>query len=155
MKDIQGLDTKRIGTGGEYVVTGKLLLSGIDAHRVNEDYYPYDIMACLPGAPDKLIKIQVQTSNEIKDGFVQFDLKKSNTNTKGTKNSSYKESDVDFFALYAVKRDKIYMVPFDKATSSCFRVRFEKAKNGQSTGTHWESEYTIDKFKEAVLSMVA
>ena len=155
MKEELSLDAKRIGTGGEYMVTGKLLLNGIDAHRVNEDYYPYDIVTCCDESHEKMVKIQVKTAMHSKAGFVQFELKKKNCYTKKTGDVSYSNDDVDYYALYSVERDKVYMVPYAEASSSKFRVRFEEPKIKQTSRIHWESEYTIEKFKQAILAKAA
>ena len=109
-------------------------------------YIPYgdneraDLIAEFNG---KLNKIQVKTSVDIKNGTVVFDLNSSTTHRGGGRHT-YTKDEVDYFACYNLSRDKVYLIPIEKASSSAMIIRFEQPKSKQTHKINWEADYLFE-----------
>lgn len=93
---------------------------------------------------NKLYKIQVKSPTVKEDGSViDFATSTSHTNSKGTKNISYLETDVDFFATYY--NNQCYLIPYKDCGKRTQRLRLVPPKNGQTNGIKFAKDYTLDK----------
>ena len=103
------MTTKEQGIIGQAKVLSQFESLGIPVSIPFGDNLPYDLIIDVYG---KLYKIQVKTSSQTKDGKTDFGIKRNRNNTNKTYISYYNKNDVDFYALYAINRDKVFLVPF-------------------------------------------
>lgn len=99
----------------------------------------YDLVADIN---DKLYKIQIKTGTFKENTYLEFATSTSHTNSKGTKNTSYKKNEVDFFAT--VYENQAYLVPFDKCGKRSQRLRFVPVKNKQKDGILFAKDYLLE-----------
>ena len=87
------------------------------------------------------MRIQVKYSND-KNGSITLKLEKSGPNGY---RYTYTEDDVDWFAIYSPKFEKIAWVSSKEACKTkSFAARIIKPKNNQQSGVHFIEDYTID-----------
>lgn len=93
----------------------------------------------------KLNKIQVKTSEKIKDGTITWGIK-SLTGTKGNyKVHYYDSSEIDYFALYNVETGLLLLVPITEIsarTTISFTYPFKPCKH---TKQHNWQDYIMDE----------
>ena len=68
----------------------------------------------------------------------------SSTIHRGGGRHIYTNDEVDYFACYNLERDKVYIIPIDKAPKSAMIIRFEKPKSGQNSKINWEADYLFE-----------
>lgn len=140
------MDTKRIGNIGEAKVLAKFVELGIPVYIPFGDNEKADLIAEFGG---HLNKIQVKTSSVSSAGQTSFNLTSSTSHRSGGKKNKYSNEEVDYFALYSVTRDKIYLLKAPNTPLNSIAIRYEPTKNGQSNGVRMENDYLI----ETVLGM--
>ena len=90
----------------------------------------------------KLYKIQVKTSTPKEDNaFIEFATSTSHTNTQGTKNLSYSEEDVDYFAT--MYNNECYLIPHSACGRRAQRLRLIPTKNGQTKGILFAKDFLL------------
>lgn len=136
------MTTKEQGIIGQAKVLSQFESLGIPVSIPFGDNLPYDLIIDVYG---KLYKIQVKTSSQTKDGKTDFGIKRNRNNTNKTYISYYNKNDVDFYALYAINRDKVFLVPFQEAGVSSIIIRYEYPKNNQLLKVKMEQDYSIQK----------
>ena len=136
------MTTKEQGIIGQARVLSEFESLGISVSIPFGDNLPYDLIIDVYG---KLYKVQVKTSTQTKDGKTDFGIKKNRINTKNTYISHYKENEVDFYALYAINRNKVFLIPFQEAASNSIVIRYEYPKNNQISKIKMEEDYSIQK----------
>ena len=134
--------TKDQGILGESQVLAKFVSLGIPVSIPFGDNCSYDLIAEFNG---KLNKIQVKTSIQTAEGKTVFELSRKRINTSNTYIKAYDSNEIDYFALYSVVRNKIYLIPIEEAPSKAISIRFEPTKNNQPI-LHSEEKYLIDNF---------
>ena len=133
------MDTKSVGNIGEAKVLCKFVELGVPVYLPFGDNERSDLIADFNG---KLNRIQVKTSIKAEDGKMVFDLTSSTTHRSNGIKHKYTRNEVDYFACYNVTRDKIFLIPVEEPRSA-ITIRYEKPKNGQINGIHFEEEYLI------------
>ena len=136
------MTTKEQGIIGQAKVLSEFESLGVNVSIPFGDNLPYDLIIDVKG---KLYKVQVKTSSQTKDGKTDFGIKKNRINTKESYISYYNQNEVDYYALYAILRDKIFLVPFEEAGSSDITIRYELQKNNQLGKIKMEEDYSISK----------
>lgn len=136
------INTKRIGNIGEAKVLAKFVELGISVYIPFGDNERADMIAEFDG---KLQKIQVKTSIGCKDGQVTFSLVSSTNHRKNGSNHKYTSDEVDYFALYSLQRDCVYLLKVPEEPLRSITIRYEPAKNGQSCGVKFEKEMLIER----------
>lgn len=136
------MNTKRIGNIGEAKVLCKFVELGIPVYIPFGDNERADLIAEFNG---KLNKIQIKTSLKAEDGKMVFDLVSSTTHRNNGVKHVYDETEIDYFACYNVARDKLFLIPIEKAPNTAITIRYEKPKNNQVKGIIFEHEYEIDR----------
>lgn len=136
------INTKRIGNIGEAKVLAKFVELGIPVYIPFGDNERADMIAEFDG---KLQKIQVKTSVGSKDGQVTFSLVSSTRHCKNGLAHKYTSSEVDYFALYSLQRDCVYLLKVPEEPLRSVAIRYEPAKNGQSCGVRFEKEMLIER----------
>lgn len=97
-----GSKTKQIGTIGEQVVVAEFLKNNINVLLPIGDNLPYDMLIEING---NFKKIQVKTTEYVKDGKMKFSTNKSNPHTKV--NKKYTVAEIDLFAFYCIENGYI------------------------------------------------
>lgn len=92
----------------------------------------------------KLNKIQVKTSIKSKNGCSIFDLTSSTAHRTNGGRRKYSNSEIDYFALYSLDRDKIYLMKAPDNPMTAITIRFEDTKSGKKIGVNYESDFLIE-----------
>ena len=74
---------------------------------------------------------------------MRFDLTSSTVHRSQGIKHKYTTEEIDYFACYNIERDKIFLVPIDEPRTT-ITIRYEKPKNSQVKGLHFEDDYLID-----------
>jgi hypothetical protein len=136
------LNTKQIGNIGESAVLAKFCQKGIPVYQSFGDNEKADLIAEFHG---KLNKIQVKTCLHTTNGCSEFHIDWKQMTNGSRHRAYYTSSDIDYFALYSVERDKIFLVPIqDVLNKDSIIIRFQKPKNNQLKGIIFEDTYFID-----------
>ena len=91
----------------------------------------------------KLYKIQVKTGTvKENNSYIEFATSTSHTNGQGTKNLTYSNEDVDFFAT--MYKNQCYLVPKNICGNRNQRLRLIPTKNGQTKGITFAKDYHLE-----------
>lgn len=135
------MNSKRIGNIGEAKVLAKFVEMGIPIYIPFGDDEKADLIAEFDG---KLNKIQVKTSIKLKNGCSIFDLTSSTAHRTNGERRKYLNSEIDYFALYSLDRDKIYLMKVPDNPMSAITIRFEDTKSGMKSRVNYESDFLIE-----------
>lgn len=135
------MNSKRIGNIGEAKVLAKFVEMGIPIYIPFGDDEKADLVAEFNG---KLNKIQVKTSIKYKNGCSIFDLTSSTAHRTNGGRRKYSNSEIDYFALYSLDRDKIYLMKAPDNPMTAITIRFEDTKSGKKIGVNYESDFLIE-----------
>ena len=103
-------NNKLIGNIGESKVIAKFCEFGIPIFIPFGDNERIDLIAQFFG---KLNRIQIKTSSVDNGEYVIFPTSSSYNHTTNKHRQFYDKSMIDYFALYNIKRDQIYIIPVD------------------------------------------
>ena len=134
------MTTKEEGILGEAKVLSKFIELGVPISIPFGDNCSYDLIAEFNG---KLQKIQVKTSAQTHNGCTSFRVRKVRINRNQNIIKNYTKEEVDYYALYSIKRDKIFLVKFDDVKDS-INIRFEEPKKKQGKSLKFEEDCLID-----------
>lgn len=135
------MNSKRIGNIGEAKVLAKFVEMGIPIYIPFGDDEKADLIAEFDG---KLNKIQVKTSIKSKNGCSIFDLTSSTAHRTNGERRKYLNSEIDYFALYSLDRDKIYLMKVPDNPMSAITIRFEDTKSGMKSRVNYEYDFLIE-----------
>ena len=135
------MNSKRIGNIGEAKVLAKFVEMGIPIYIPFGDDEKADLVAEFNG---KLSKIRVKTSIKSKNGCSIFDLTSSTAHRTNGGRRKYSNSEIDYFALYSLDRDKIYLMKAPDNPMTAITIRFEDTKSGKKIGVNYESDFLIE-----------
>lgn len=135
------MNSKRIGNIGEAKVLAKFVEMGIPVYIPFGDDEKADLIAEFN---DKLNKIQVKTSIKSKNGCSLFDLTSSTAHRTNGGRRKYSNSEIDYFALYSLDRDKIYLMKAPDDPMTAITIRFDDTKSGKKIGVNYESDFLIE-----------
>ena len=144
----------QVGKLGEIKAIKRLIQYGIPVYIPLIDSYGADLIADIGG---RLLKIQVKSSSrQSPNGSVQFELRRTGTryNAHGTlvmDKRTYEAEDIDYFILYNVPDDDLYMIKNTGIRS--FTVR---KSNGDNYKKHpqvnYSRNYEFDRILEILQS---
>ena len=144
---IKTKSTSRIGKLGEYKVAEKFISRDIPTYLPMTEAEEADIVAEFGG---KLQKVQVKTSNMLsgaRSEAVVFSLTNSDHHVNRGKllesRKKYSTSAVDYFALYSLPDDEVYLVKNDGEIKNMY-IRHEYPISGQRKNIHLAKDYEID-----------
>lgn len=101
----------------------------------------YDFIA---DKDNKLLRVQVKSSSWVdatKTAFM-FYTRSAHINSKGVKQQTYDENQIDYFATFF--ENKCYIVPVQECSISK-TLRFQPPKTGQLKGINFAADYELDK----------
>lgn len=138
------MTTKQIGNIGEAKVLSELVRLGIPVYLPFGDNEKADLIAEFNG---KLNKIQVKSSQKIIEDKVKFSLVSSTMHRQNGVKHIYTENEIDYFALYNLERDKVYLVSINEEglPKSEVTIRFNPPKTKNQFKTFLEEDYLIEK----------
>lgn len=135
------MESKRIGNIGEAKVIAKFVEHGFPVYIPFGDNEKADIVVEIDG---KLCRVQVKTAAGCKNGRIEFDLTSSTILHKNTVRRKYSNGEVDYFALYSIVRDKVYLLKVNDKIPSSICIRYEETGNKQSVGVKYECDYLFE-----------
>ena len=139
------LNTKSIGNIGEAKVLAWFVTHNIPTYLPFGDNERADLVAEFN---NKLNKIQVKTSNSIKNNTINFDLfsRVHSITIKGNthKNLYYDDTEIDYYALYNMITDEIYFIKSSEINTKSIRLRLLSPKNNQYKNVKYAKDYLID-----------
>lgn len=146
-KELKTNSTARIGKIGEFEVAAKFAKRDIPVYLPMTEAEEADMIVEFGG---KLQKIQVKTSNQlcgVNNDAIKFSLTNSDHKVShgkiSPKNKTYNQNNVDYFALYSLPDDEVYLVKNDGIkTGIC--IRDEYPSTGQKANINLASDYNID-----------
>ena len=138
------MTTKQIGNIGEAKVLSEFVRLGIPVYLPFGDNEKADLIAEFNG---KLNKIQVKSSQKIIEDKVKFSLVSSTMHRQNGVKHIYTENEIDYFALYNLERDKVYLISINEEglPKSEVTIRFNPPKNKNQFKTFLEEDYLIEK----------
>lgn len=136
------MNSKRVGNIGEAKVLCKFVELGIPVYIPFGDNEKADLIAEFNG---KLNKIQVKTSEKVKDGKMIFSLVSSTLHRRNGVKHIYTNNEIDYFACYNIERDEIFLIKKEDAPNNAITIRYESSKNSQTKNINYYSSYLIDK----------
>lgn len=138
------MTTKQIGNIGEARVLSEFVRLGIPVYLPFGDNEKADLIAEFNG---KLNKIQVKSSQKIIEDKVRFSLVSSTMHRQNGVKHIYTENEIDYFALYNLERDKVYLISINEEglPKSEVTIRFNPPKNKNQFKTFLEEDYLIEK----------
>lgn len=116
------MNTKRIGNIGEAKVLAKFVELGIPVYIPFGENESADLIAEFNG---KLQKVQVKTSTKYQEGYTNFNLVSTCFKGNSSYHHTYDETDIDYFALYSIPLDEIYLIHVNDSSSGSIRIRKE------------------------------
>ncbi len=131
------MNSKAVGQRTEAIILAEFLKRGEIVLMPFGDNERYDIVLDRDG---EFIRVQCKTARYIK-GCVEFSTSSSQTH-RGRGHQNY-IGQADLFAAYCPALDKVYLVPVNAAPTSNMFLRVEPAKNNQTIGVRWASEYEM------------
>ena len=143
------MNSKRIGNIGEVKVLSKFVELGIPVYIPFGDNEKADLIAEFHG---KLNKIQVKTSSKTDGSSILFNLTTSTTHRTNGYKHKYSPEEVDYFALYNLERNSVYLVKNNKdKLFTNIRIRFVKPKNNQIKDINLESDYLLENVLQEII----
>ena len=93
---------------------------------------------------NELIRVQVKSSSWTDDEHkaFMFYARSAHINSKGVKQQTYDETQIDYFATFF--EGKCYVIPVAECSTQK-TLRFEPPKTGQLKGINFATDYEIDK----------
>lgn len=138
------MTTKQIGNIGEAKVLSEFVHLGIPVYLPFGDNEKADLIAEFNG---KLNKIQVKSSQKIIEDKVRFSLVSSTMHRQNGVKHIYTENEIDYFALYNLERDKVYLISINEEglPKNEVTIHFNPPKSKNQFKTFLEEDYLIEK----------
>ena len=130
---------KQIGIIGEQILIAEFIKHGINVLLPIGDNSPYDIVIELNGI---FYKVQVKTTEHIKNGKMIFSTNKSNPYTKI--NKKYTSNEIDLLGFYCIENGYIGLMSVYNCTSKDTILRVDTPKNNQFEKIKMASNYKFD-----------
>ena len=131
------MTTKQLGNIGEAKTLSKFVEMGIPVYVPFGDNEKSDLISEFNG---KLNKIQVKTSEKIKDSIITFSLVSSTMHRKDGVKHKYTKEEIDYFSLYNLEADMLLLVPIEILDGKCaisFKLEWSPSKN-QYEALNWK-----------------
>lgn len=132
-------NSKQLGLLGELKAQYDFIKAGYSVSCPLGDYCSYDLIA---EKNNKILKIQVKTTEKIKEGKMIFSLKSKNYYV----DKYYTEKDADYFYLYCLENEQGYLLPVKNVPQGgSWYLRTEPPKNHQTANINFDYNYLFDK----------
>lgn len=121
-------NSRAVGNIGESIAVSEFVKRELPVFLPFGQNTPVDILVYLN---EKFLKIQVKTTEEVKNGVMEFDISRTNGFTGRRK--TYEKNEVDYFFLYCVENDFRGLISYEDLNSRySLRIRCEQTKNRQA-----------------------
>jgi len=130
-------NTKLIGNIGEAKALSKFVELEIPVLLPFGDNERYDMVIDLKG---KFYRIQVKTTEKITSGCIKFSAYQSYKSYT----RYYTNDEIDYFILYCIPLDKLYMMAIKDITANDILLRIEPVKNNQKKLIKYAIDYELD-----------
>lgn len=137
------LNTVTIGDIGEAQAIALFAKKRIPVSKPLTNNVRYDLII---EKDNKLYRVQVKSTANIKDGKMEFATKTTNY-TKGTWSTNhYSKNEVDLFFLYCLENDWCGLfIPDNEDIPTTLFIRTVPPKNNQKVGIRLMEDYSFDK----------
>lgn len=137
------LNTVTIGDIGEAQAIALFTKKQIPVSKPLTNNVRYDLII---EKDNKLYRVQVKTTANIKDGKMEFATKTTNY-IKGTWSTNhYSKNEVDLFFLYCLENDWCGLfIPDNENIPTTLFIRAMPPKNNQKVGIRLMEDYSFDK----------
>lgn len=138
------MNTVSIGDIGESLAIAKFTKEGLTVSKPLSNNARYDLIVEFN---NKLYKVQVKTTNSIKEGKMTFATKTTNYTKGNWASNAYSKDEVDIFFLYCVENEWCGLYySIESATIPVeLNIRTVPPKNGQKVGIRFAEEYAFDR----------
>ena len=136
------LNTVSIGDIGEAQAIALFTKNQIPVSKPLTNNVRYDLII---EKNNKLYRVQVKSTANIKDGKMEFATKTTNY-TKGSWSSNhYSKNEVDLFFLYCLENDWCGLFILKEEIPTSLYIRTVPPKNNQKIGIRLMEDYSFDK----------
>src|SRR6266436_10228801 len=134
-------DTNRIGEISESAIITRFLQLGYIVLTPYGGNQRYDLV--IEDADEQFWRIQCKSAWIDEDGTVlKFDT--ANHNVTGTKRDwRHYRGQCEYFAVYSVELNKVYLVPVDDVGYTRAHLRLEPSKNKQVKNVRWAKDFEL------------
>lgn len=134
------MDTTEIGNIGYAKTITKFTELGIPVFIPFCEGSVIDLIAYFGG---KLNKIQVKTTRKVhKNSLMKFKISHQDGFHGGRK--KYSSEEVDYFALYCIENDKLFLVPIEQCQGYGVTIRLSGTNKINSKISKFDIDYTFD-----------
>jgi hypothetical protein len=127
-----------VGRRSEAAIAGELLRRGFEVLQPMSVNARYDLVVDFG---DRFARVQCKTGR-LRKGVVEFNTVSVRTNTQGWYRRGY-EGEVEFFGVYCVATDAVYLVPIEDCPRGKGSLRVEPCRNAQASGVRWARDYEL------------
>lgn len=138
------MNTVLVGDIGESVAIAAFTKAGLVVSKPLSNNAKYDLIIELN---NKLYKVQVKSTNSIKNDKMYFATKTTNYSKGSWSSNTYTKEDVDIFFLYCLENDWAGLFFIEDSTSAPINITLHLAtpKNGQKANIRLAEDYTFAK----------
>lgn len=134
-------ETKDKGDMVEALVQAEFIRRGFTVLRPFGENNRYDLVVDVGG---DFLRIQCKHA-PYKHGCIKCDFR-IGTIPNGNKYETYREGEIDGYAIYCKELDELYWIPFEDAPKTSMSLRVDDSK-GTGKNTNWAKEYKFDNFQ--------
>jgi hypothetical protein len=90
---------------------------------------------------DEFVRVQCKTG-VYRHGYVEFSARSIRSNRRGVHYRDY-HGEIELFAVYCPRLDRIYAVPVEAASHSRCRLRVDPTANNQAKDVRWAADFEL------------
>lgn len=138
-------NSRAVGNTGEAIALAEFVKIGLCVFMPFGQNTPIDLMVF---SKDRFWKIQVKTTQKVKNGVMYFDMCRTNGFT--FEKTPYTDKDTDYFFLYCIENGYKGLISIkDVLNTTELSLRIENPKNNQRKKIRFAHEYIFnEKIKE-------
>lgn len=141
-------NSRSVGNIGESIALTEFVKKGISVFIPFGQNTPMDLISFVNG---EFFKIQVKTTQKVKNGTMVFEMCRTNGFT--LERTPYTADDTDFFFLYCIENNYMGLVNFNEVQGlGTLTLRVDKPKNNQIKGIRFADTYNFDNRISAIKS---
>lgn len=131
--------TKKIGTIGEQVLITEFIKNDISVLKPVGDNDPFDFIIIIN---NNYLKVQVKTTEHIKDNRMVFCTNITNPFQKSSR--KYTDKEIDLFGLYCIENGFIGLLPISEYSSKETIIRIKPSQNNQTKNVKMMDDYLFN-----------
>ena len=146
-------NTVSIGDYGEALAVVNFMSKGAIVSKPLSNNARYDLIVEID---HKIYRVQVKSTNAIKEGKMEFATKTTNYTKGSWKSVAYSTREIDMFFLYCVENNwcGLYIIQeSDETIPQQLNIRIEPPKNNQKLGIRLADDYCFEaQFKTLLMN---